>query len=106
MDKKGETALMKAGILNDKTTVQLLLEAGAHILDTPDTTVLIYAVEHRADQGLIRSLIRAGADVNAMDKKGKTALMKAAILNDKATTELLFKTGAHINKYNCKGQCN
>ncbi|MBR0169109.1 MAG: TIR domain-containing protein, partial [Synergistaceae bacterium] len=52
----------------------------------------------------LRKAINAGADVNAKNNKGATALIQAAMLGHTATAELLLKNGADINaknKYGC-----
>jgi ankyrin repeat protein len=42
----------------------------------------------------VRTLILAGADVNARDKEGKTALMRAVNNNEPAAARLLKTHGA------------
>ena len=51
----------------------------------------------------LRKAINAGADVNAKDNKGATALIQAAMLGHTATAELLLKHGADINAKDNRG---
>ena len=46
---------------------------------------------------LVKQLLESGADINAKDKLGLTALMAAAFENDIETVKLLIEKGADIN---------
>jgi ankyrin repeat protein len=50
------------------------------------------------------ALIEMGANVNAMDEYGYTALMSAALYNQKAMCELLISKGAHVNAQRVNGE--
>lgn len=52
---------------------------------------------------VIRRLIEAGADVNARNNDGWTALMKAATVGNIEVVKLLLKAGADINAKNIRG---
>lgn len=62
-------------------------------------TLLHVAVKKR-DDDMIRLLIRKGADVNAKNMKGNTALHYAA---ETGTAMILIKSGAHIDAKNKRG---
>ncbi|MHC9538070.1 MAG: ankyrin repeat domain-containing protein [Vulcanimicrobiota bacterium] len=62
-------------------------------------TLLHVAVKKR-DDDMIRLLIRKGADVNAKNMNGNTALHYAA---DTGTAMILIKSGAHIDAKNKRG---
>jgi ankyrin repeat protein len=51
----------------------------------------------RADLPAIRGLLTAGADVNARNNTGGTALMYAALSGDAPTVRLLLQKGAEVN---------
>jgi ankyrin repeat protein len=45
----------------------------------------------------LKALIKYGADVNAIDNDGETALMKTAYEGDAETAKILIKSGANVN---------
>jgi uncharacterized protein len=57
----------------------------------------------RGDVETVQELLRAGADINARDRHGQTALMLAAHRGDRELVEILVEGGADLNvtaKYN------
>ena len=52
----------------------------------------------------LKLLIEKGANVNAADEDGKTALMYAALCDAKETAELLIEKGADVNAVNDNGE--
>ena len=86
--------------------VKSLLAAGANInarsnsSPTKGMTMLMLAVWHRWDRKIIQLLVDSGADVNAKDDRGNTALVLAAKAQpaiDRAELELLIQAGADVN---------
>ena len=64
--------------------------------------VLADAAEHR-DKAAIRTLLQTGADVNAAQVDGTTALHWAAYNDDVETVALLVRAGANVNAVNRYG---
>ena len=60
----------------------------------------LIAAAFQSDIGMVKQMLDAGADVNARDEYGQTALMLAAecliVYNKKDIIELLIKRGADI----------
>ena len=57
----------------------------------------------RGDVATVRQMLRAGADVDALDRHGQTALMRAAHRGSRAMVEALVAAGADLDvtaKYN------
>jgi len=127
-DGQGSTALMLAAHLGRRDLLELLLTAGAEVdaQDADGGTALLEACGRASsiafldqeilrgdthtpqqapwlraalDPGTIERLLRAGADVNAVDRNGETALTSAAIHGAKAlpAVKLLVARGARVN---------
>lgn len=99
-DPNGETPLTLAIRFNQPAIVQLLLDAGAKNSGLP----LFPAAAERSDTFLLDSLLKAGADINALDRFGNTALHVAA---DKARPEIyrwLLEHGARDDIVNNAGK--
>ena len=130
-DNEGRTALMVASDEGRTEIVELLISAGADVnaRDKNGDTALMYAAnspgyttqgayrrwigyQNPADWAylynvhVVRILIDAGADVNAKDNEGRTALMIAVNIPDYSTdeehTEQLVYRGSSIYRYRKK----
>ena len=55
------------------------------------------------DTAAVQAMLAKGADVNAKDNTGQTALMFAAMVGDTATVEALLAAGADVNARNIGG---
>ena len=91
---------------NEPDRFKRLLASGANIdarsrgSHTKGMTMLILAVWHRWDRDSVQLLIDSGADVNAKDERGNTALIYATEARptiNLAVTEMLVKAGADVN---------
>lgn len=80
----------------------LLVSAGIGIAASGHETPLPDAVQH-GDKQAIASLLKSGADVNATQSDGATALHWAAYLNDAESTALLLRAGAKVDAKNDLG---
>ena len=66
--------------------------ANANTIDTD-----LFKAATIGNKELVESLIQQGADVNAQNKEGATALMLAAGKGNKDIAELLIQHGANVN---------
>lgn len=105
----GSTALHNAAWSGQEEIVKLLLSKGAH----PDPkrsdglTPLINAAGPGAEshgKACVELLLAKGANVNATDGNGETALHKAAYYGNKDVIEILLTHGASINATNKNGK--
>ena len=69
------------------------------VLIGADSHDLLVAIRN-GDHALTRRLLRAGADVNAADSDGTTALMHSVIESDLNMMRLLVESGANVNAKN------
>ncbi|MFF2449128.1 ankyrin repeat domain-containing protein [Neobacillus sp. NPDC058068] len=51
----------------------------------------------RGEADTLSKLIKNGADINAQDSRGRTAIMNATYSNDVETAKILIKKGANVN---------
>lgn len=63
----------------------------------------LLAAVRQGDAAAVRSLLARGAEVNARDKTGATALMHAVLNADAAMVKLLLGKGADVNQRNRAG---
>ena len=103
--QEGLTPLVGAALFLNRECVQILIDAGAVVDVRPNgdyldgKTALLAAVSNTInDSGVIQVLIDAGADVNAADTFGRTALMYAAATSNLNLVETLVREGANINQ--------
>ncbi|PGH17179.1 hypothetical protein AJ79_01317 [Helicocarpus griseus UAMH5409] len=83
--------------LNERIT-RLLIGAGADIScrdHYENNTMLVYAIQCR-EQGVVRALLEAGADVNAQVRRG-LAWMHAIFEDDNQMVQLFLEAGADIH---------
>ncbi len=123
-DNGGCTALMIAATAGKADCVKALVAAGADVNanDNYGDTAIEYAVYGERGWGYrfgkstmtfsasggimdsIKALIAAGADVNAKDKQGVTALMSAAFIGDPDIVKALIAARADINAQDIQGE--
>ena len=98
-NKKSQTALTLACISKDEGAVNVLLNAGAepNIKDDPyGNTCLHDAVRNECSKGVLHAIIDHGADVNARNKKGQTALTLACITKHESAIKVLLNASADL----------
>ncbi|HKO35656.1 MAG TPA: ankyrin repeat domain-containing protein [Pyrinomonadaceae bacterium] len=87
------SALVLTARHGDASTLKFLLNLGAKAnAKDDDTTVLMFAAEGGTPE-MVKVLIEAGADVDAVDNNGWTALMHA---NEAAIVQALLNAGANM----------
>lgn len=96
---KNDTPLMHAARCGHGEAVKLLLDLGANAeaRSKEKETPLLIATRHylfRKNMDVISHLIEKGAQVNAKDEDGSTALMDAAIIGDMELAKVLLNAGA------------
>lgn len=122
----GDTVLLCAAFLNSNVEVfKALIAAGADVNASTDfgisvlmaaaganedrgrtshTALKYYAVQFNPDIRVVKALIAAGADVNAQDISGYTALMYAAGHGSADTVRALIEAGAKCDSCNDFGE--
>ena len=103
-DRKGITPLMWAVINADKTpdpVMPALIRTGGLRAEGWQTWCALLVLHSAAKRELqldtVRRLIREGADVNAVDKRGMNAMMYALMNGDDEAADILAEAGAAIN---------
>jgi len=77
----------------------MLVFMAVTVLFAADSGDLLVAIRN-GDYPQVRKLLRAGADPNAVDADGTTALMHAVIESDLSLVQLLVENGANVNAKN------
>lgn len=111
-DKEGMTPLMLAAYSRDVAKINPLLAAGASLTARSEDgrTPLLWAARQRLYKQdppgteAVRLLLSAGANPNAHDRKGTTALMLAASDRELETVRLLLVAGATCSAKNNRGE--
>ena len=84
--------------------MKLLLQSGAKV-DAPDHRGMPLLVSTGFfDPTVTTILLEAGADTNAADREGETALMKASGYGVKETVKILIEHHADVNRKDLKGR--
>ena len=99
IDEKGDTALMLASEKGNVEFIYLLLKAGAdpNIADGDGNTWLHHSIIGESKGEVLQMIINHGAQVNATNKMGDTALMIASGKGNVDGTNVLLEAGADPN---------
>lgn len=106
-DLNANSPLQKAVLYAHVTVVEVLIDAAVKAGDPQlclpleeeerDVPVLHLALQAGASAELIKRLLDAGADIEARDCEGQTALHYAAVVSARGQIELLLSAGAETN---------
>lgn len=101
-DAAGRTPIELAILEGRTEAADVLGKAGATF--DPSAMVLLIAQRGTEDRDVVKFLKRHGADMNATDEKGNTALMLAVIRNNHRLVHHLVEYGANVNAVNAAGE--
>lgn len=109
LNRHGDTPLLCAVAAGQRECAECLLIAGANLeaRGKQDASALLLALEPGRGAplaSLVRLLLASGAKVNAADRNGETALMKAAKQNRLDLTRLLLAAGADAELRDRRGK--
>jgi ankyrin repeat protein len=99
----GATALMWAATDIDKVKLLLARGADAKAASERGRTALFLAARSDGTAPIVKMLIAAGADVNAVDAASMSILHAAAAGNDTETIQLLVDAGTNVNAVDFAG---
>lgn len=104
LNREGLTALAVAARANNDAVLKLLLERHA-ATDPPRGLPVLLAAAAAADDAPqpIKRLLKARANVHAIDKLGRSALHVAALHGHGEVVEVLIAAGANINLRDAQG---
>lgn len=102
-DYSGQSALVTALVHGQDRTARLLLEKGANANDALPPWSALRLAAFNGLAGAADALISRGADVNAPDLAGQTALMYAASRGHDAVVRLLLENGADVRGADKRG---
>lgn len=104
----GKTPLMLLQYMDINTNMALLplfLEKGADVnhIDNNGNTALIINTQNFCYKGVVKELVRAGADINVCNNSGDSALHYALRYGNQEVARFLLKKGADYNKADNQG---
>ncbi|MDI6812191.1 MAG: ankyrin repeat domain-containing protein [Desulfitobacteriaceae bacterium] len=102
-DDNGRNALATACIYAKPETLNLLLERGGNEEEAAGDKPLLMVAAAAGRTDNVRLLLDNGADINARDQEGRTALMWAAKAGKKDTVKFLLEGGADADAVDHEG---
>ena len=96
---RNETAFMLACMINNESAIKVLLNASAdlNIAEVDGYTCLHYAVAKDCSKDVLQAIIDHGANVNAMNKRNETALIRAFTYKNESAIHVLLNSSAYPN---------
>ena len=97
--------LQQREVYHKEDLLSVLLDKNVDVNHRDDrgNTALIIAMDNQGRKGIVKELIRAGADVNAENRNGDTALHMALRWGDQESAIFMIKKGADYNHANNAG---
>jgi len=95
-DNSGKTALMYAAYNLEAVEVLVSLGADVNVKHEDSLLTPLMLAANAGASEVVDALIRAGADLNAHDSSGETALIHALCTRDLESVKMLIKAGADI----------
>ena len=92
----GRKSLVKATTAGDVKSIKKLIDSGADPNGRDETGVTPFMIAAESHHEVLALLMRAGADINAKDSIGQTALIRAAACGEVKVVEMLIEVGADI----------
>ncbi|MBN2446205.1 MAG: ankyrin repeat domain-containing protein, partial [Phycisphaerae bacterium] len=90
----GATPLWWAATWGHPETVAFLIDSGAKLADEPG---ILHAAAEQGKGEVVEVLLEKGADIDALDEKGRTALQAAAAAGQDEVVRLLLAKGATVD---------
>jgi hypothetical protein len=88
----------------DLEITKLFLAAGINPDARDEEGATVLQAVQAGDMGIIEALLNNGADVNAHDAKGSSALYLAILIGDNESARILVRKGADVNASNNEGE--
>ncbi len=104
-DEKGRRALHYACEAGSVTLFEWLAvhQADLSARDADENSCMHLGTKARNSAAIVNAVAEKGADKNAVNAKGQTPLMFAAVLGKKAAVDSLIKLGADLNRADSEG---
>lgn len=99
VDNNGSTALDYAKKMDNYPAIELLEHSGVlknALLSVSQLNIMMFEAAQNGDANILKSSLALGADVNASDADGDTALMLSAKVGHLASMEWLIKYGCDL----------
>jgi len=100
---RGQSLLIRAVLLQQPASRDWLLARGANVKNR-DSQLGATALNYADDPATIRALVKRGANIDAQDNAGFTALMTNARAGETEAVRTLLTLHAHVNLKNKQGE--